>query len=120
MNLLSPLPEALTAERIDVLARGQGNFRLERIVSRQHASPPGFWYDQDTVEWVFLLQGSATLSLEESDGQIRRIHLKPGDFLELPAHRRHRVEETDPEKDTIWIALHSSAPAERGQDAGSS
>ena len=120
MNLLSPLPEALLDERIEVLARGQGDFRLERIVSRQHASPPGFWYDQDTVEWVFLLQGSATLSLEESDGQIRRIHLKPGDFLELPAHVRHRVDETDPVADTVWVALHGSAPAGCGNDAGSS
>ena len=33
-------------------------FRIERIVSRGQASPPGFWYDQETDEWVLLVSGA--------------------------------------------------------------
>lgn len=31
-------------------------FRMERIVSQGHASPEGFWYDQDQNEWVMVLE----------------------------------------------------------------
>lgn len=108
MNLFTPVSAPLPQELFETLAQGYGPFRLERIVSRQHASPPGFWYDQDGTEWVLLLRGSAVLSLEQDDGQIRRQALVPGDFLEIPAHCRHRVEETAPHEDTIWLALHAS------------
>lgn len=111
MNLLSPISTPLPEERFDTLARGSGPFRLERIVSRQHVSPPGFWYHQEGPEWVLLLRGSAVLSLEQDDGQIRQLALVPGDFLEIPAHCRHRVEETDAREDTIWLALHASTAA---------
>ena len=33
-------------------------------MSRAHASPEGFWYDQDWPEWVTVLQGSAGLLFE--------------------------------------------------------
>lgn len=77
--------------------------RIERIVSRQHASPPDFWYDQDWDEWVVLLTGSAGLRLA---GQEAVLTLKPGDHLRLPAHQRHRVEWTDAQTDTVWLAVH--------------
>jgi cupin 2 domain-containing protein len=77
-------------------------FRIERIVSRGQASPPGFWYDQETEEWVLLIAGSA--SLRFADG--RRIDLKPGDYLLIPRHVRHRVERTDPKRETVWLAVH--------------
>lgn len=109
MNLLSPILDPLPDERFETLAQGAGPFRLERIVSRQHASPPGFWYDQTSTEWILLLSGSALLLLEDPAGQIRECRLLPGDFLEIPAHCRHRVEETDLLIDTVWLALHGSA-----------
>ena len=28
--------------------------QIERIISRSHSSPPGFWYDQTEDEWVML------------------------------------------------------------------
>ena len=42
--------------------------RIERIVSHGHASPEGFWYDQDQSEFVVLLQSAARLRFE--DGMI--------------------------------------------------
>jgi cupin 2 domain-containing protein len=76
---------------------------LERIVSWGQATPSGEWYDQDTNEWVILLHGRAVLLFEGEPG---RVALKPGDYVHIPARQRHRVEWTDPEKKTVWLALH--------------
>ncbi len=101
-NLFKPIPDAGNGETIDTLIQ-TGSFKLERIVSRGHATPPGKWYDQETEEWAVLLKGGAGL-LFEGETEIRR--MGPGDFLHIPSHRRHRVEWTDPEEETIWLALH--------------
>jgi cupin 2 domain-containing protein len=101
-NLLADVPENLPAEQILSLAEFSGG-KIERIVSTGQASPPSFWYDQDATEWVFLVAGSAGLLIESES--FTRV-LGPGDFLEIPAHVRHRVEWTDAEKPTIWLAAH--------------
>jgi cupin 2 domain-containing protein len=77
--------------------------RLERIVSTGQATPEGQWYDQERNEWVAVLSGSAGL-LFEGEAEIRVMH--PGDHLLIPAHRRHRVAWTDPQQQTVWLALH--------------
>jgi cupin 2 domain-containing protein len=86
---------------VDILASGSRS-RIERIVSRGHASPPGFWYDQDENEWVAVLQGQARIAFE---GQAPPIDLGPGDHLLIKAHQRHRVLSTAPDRDTIWLAV---------------
>jgi cupin 2 domain-containing protein len=78
-------------------------FRLERIISTGQATPAGQWYDQETNEWVALLSGSAGL-LFEGEGEPRV--MRPGDHVIIPAHLRHRVEWTDPDHETVWLALH--------------
>jgi cupin 2 domain-containing protein len=93
------------AERIEVLLR-TGGVRIERIVSRGHRSPEGFWYNQDEGEWVTVVEGRARLRLADPDGVVE---LGPGDWIDLPAHRRHRVEWTDPERDTVWLAVFYTA-----------
>ena len=82
------------------------SLRLERIVSAGHTTPAGDWYDQDRPEWVALLSGAATLRFEHDAAPIE---LRPGDHLLIPAHRRHRVEWTDPNQQTVWLALHYAA-----------
>lgn len=77
--------------------------RIERIVSTGQASPPGFWYDQAWAEWVVLLSGSAGLLFE---GEPDPRPLVPGDYLHIPAHRRHRVAWTDAKRVTVWLAVH--------------
>jgi cupin 2 domain-containing protein len=32
--------------------------------------------------------------------------MEPGDWVHIAAHRRHRVEWTDPTQATIWLAVH--------------
>jgi cupin 2 domain-containing protein len=39
-------------------------------------------------------------------GDEHPVEMKPGDFLNIPAHRRHRVEWTTPGEPTIWLAVH--------------
>ncbi len=89
-------------ETIAVLADTPG-VRIEKILSTGQASPAGFGYDQDFTEWIFLLSGSAGLLIE---GEAAPRALRPGAYLEIPARRRHRVEWTDAEQQTIWLAVH--------------
>ena len=101
-NLFAAIPSRLTDEEITTLLASPG-LRIERIVSRGQASPPGFWYDQPQAEWVIVLAGRAELGFDDRDATTR---MEPGDWLHIPAHRRHRVAWTDPTQATIWLAVH--------------
>ena len=101
-NIFAQIPAQLPCELLQPLL-GSSAFTLERIVSQGHASAPEHWYDQETHEWVILLQGSAGLVFE---GEPAITEMKPGDYLLIPAHVKHRVAWTDPSQDTVWLALH--------------
>jgi cupin 2 domain-containing protein len=88
----------------EILARR--GLKIERIVSHNYASPPGFWYEQALDEWVMVLSGSAGLRFED-EGEARQ--LKAGDYLLIPATKRHRVDWTSEAEPTIWLALHFGA-----------
>jgi cupin 2 domain-containing protein len=100
-NLLAGLPPRQAAEQVERLI--DGPVRIERIVSTGQASPPGFWYDQPDDEFVVLISGLARLRFEQDD---LSLDLKPGDWVEIPAHVRHRVEWTQAEPPTVWLAVH--------------
>ena len=101
-NLFARLPHGGPDENITALLTTP-NVRIERIVSTGQASPPGFWYDQNESEWVVLLTGGASLRF---DGETDTRELRPGDYLHIPAHVRHRVEWTHPSEPTVWLAVH--------------
>lgn len=103
-NLFALIPADLPAELTEVLLTGKG-LRVERIVSRGHCSPPGFWYDQSEHEWVLLVQGAARLRISAGNGAEQLRELRAGDFVHLPAQVRHRVDWTPPDEDTIWLAV---------------
>jgi cupin 2 domain-containing protein len=100
-NLLAGPCPVPGSETTTVVASGEG-WRLERIHSCQASSAPGFWYDQQEVEWVTLLQGSAQLRF--ADEQAVR-ELCRGDSLLISPGRRHRIEATDPAPGSVWLAL---------------
>lgn len=104
MNLLFPPPDGGAAECVDTLLARPG-LRIERIVSYGQASPPGFWYDQSEGEWVLLLAGAARLRF--ADENAARV-LGPGDWLDIPPNRRHRVDWTDPTAPTVWLVIFYS------------
>lgn len=100
-NLLQDLPETLPEELTECLLQSD-TMRIERIVSTGQTSPPGFWYDQQENEWVAVLSGEARLRF---DGDESSVNLGPGDWINIPAHRRHRVEWTTPDQPTLWLAV---------------
>jgi len=101
-NLLANLGSSLPEEHFEALVETKA-FTLERIVSTGHATPPEQWYDQERDEWVVILAGTAALLLE---GESAPLVLRRGDYVLIPAHRRHRVEWTDSAAPTVWLALH--------------
>lgn len=103
-NLFADVPKHLEEELFSTLLTGK-DWRLQRIVSRQHRSKDGQWYDQAQHEWVLLVSGSAQIRFTDPE---ELIVLQAGDHVLIPAHRRHRVEETDPQSDTVWLTLHFS------------
>ncbi len=94
-----------TEESIEPLVEG-GRFRVERIVSTGQTTPEGEWFEQDGAEWVVLLTGGARLRFEDPN---EVIELAPGDYVNIPARRRHRVEWTDRNVPTVWLAIHYEA-----------
>lgn len=103
-NLLDDIPAAMPSELVDTLMEAAG-LRIERIISWGHVTEPDSWYDQPWSEWVLLLQGAATLCLEREGLQ----QLRPGGWMILPAHCRHRIESTSSDPPAIWLAVHFRA-----------
>ena len=103
-NIYQNIPRDLPEELVEIIAEtGTDKFRIERIVSKGHSSPPGFWYDQEDNEYVILLKGKAGLAFE---GQKDLTIIRPGDYINIPTHLKHRVEWTDPDDDTVWLAVY--------------
>ena len=102
-NLFKQLPRSTEKnEQFSELLKQPG-LRIERIVSTGQASPPDFWYDQPGAEWVLLIQGEAKLRFAD-EAEAR--HLQAGDYLDIAAQRKHRVDWTLPGEITIWLAIH--------------
>jgi len=97
-DLQAPCSEEVTETLLET-----GGFSLERIVSTGQSTPAGEWYDQEKDEWVILLSGGAALFFE-GDDEVEV--MRPGDYVFIPAHCRHRVEWTDKRVPTVWLALH--------------
>lgn len=100
-NILSDFPDS-AAEIFETLLEKPG-LKIERIISAGQVTPAGEWYDQEHDEWVLLLCGAARLLI---DGEEAPHRLAAGDYLLIPAGCRHRVEWTDPDEKSIWLAVH--------------
>ena len=73
------------------------NIKINRIVSSSHIKPVEYTQDED--EWLVLLEGEATLLIENEEKELTK-----GDTLFIPAKVPHTVLET---KDgTVWLTVH--------------
>ncbi len=100
-NIFSQLPDASQREVFEPLS--QSTFtHIERIVTQGQVTPEGEWYNQARAEWVLLLQGRARLRFASGDV----VELNVGDHIEIPAHCKHRVDWTDENEVTLWLAMH--------------
>jgi cupin 2 domain-containing protein len=52
---------------------------------------------------VIVLKASAGLQFEDEPATRT---LRVGDYVFIPARKRHRVEWTEPEQPTVWLAIH--------------
>ena len=100
-NIYKDIPPPVTDEIFGEIISSE-NIRIERIVSKGQTSPDNFWYDQDQNEWVMVLKGRAKLRFADEK---KVVDMREGDFLNIPSHKKHRVEWTDPENETIWLAV---------------
>ena len=101
LNIFESIPSDMGDEIFDVLVEKDA-LRIERIISKGHQSPSVGWYNQEQDEWVIVLQGAAIITFEDGcDSKLGR-----GDYLHIPAHTKHKVSWTNPEIETIWLAVH--------------
>ena len=100
-NIFDAIPKNLDKEIVESLVKSD-RVRIERIISKGHVSPESGWYDQDENEWVILLKGEAILLFEDESS----IKLIAGDFINIAAHKKHKVTWTKPNVETIWLAIH--------------
>ena len=100
-NIFTQIPQELKDELFeDILS--QPNIKIQRIVSDGHTTGEFDWYDQDGDEWVMLVKGSAIISFENEDDVV----LEAGDYINIPAHKKHKVSWTSQDEKTIWLAVH--------------
>ena len=99
-NIFASILPVVEHEVLDELLNN-ASIRIERILSRGHSSGENDWYDQDENEWVIVLRGAGTIVFDDA----REIHLKAGDYLNIPAHTKHRVSWTEPDVLTVWLAV---------------
>ncbi|MDY7006608.1 MAG: cupin domain-containing protein [Cyanobacteriota bacterium] len=75
------------------------NVKINKIIS-----PPNFVSEefiQDEDEWVTLLQGSAIFQVNQ-----KIIKLVKDSYIFIPAKTPHKIISTDPNIETIWLAIH--------------
>jgi cupin 2 domain-containing protein len=73
------------------------NIKINRIVSSSEIEPVE--YKQTDDEWVFVVQGEATLLIQEETKV-----LKSGDILFIPRQTPHSVIKT--KQNTLWLTIH--------------
>ncbi|MGC1248314.1 MAG: cupin domain-containing protein [Spirulinaceae cyanobacterium] len=100
-NLFDKIPTNLENEVFEQLVKSY-HIRIERIISKGHTSPEFGWYEQKQNEWVIVLKGQAILSFANESS----VNLQEGDYINIEAYKKHKVEWTDPNIETIWLAVH--------------
>ena len=100
-NIFAGPPAHADGEVFTLLFEGRG-VAVERIASLGQVTPEDEPMVQERAEWVVLLSGGARLLLEGAEEMVRR----PGDHVHLPAGTRHWVTWTDPNGESLWLAVH--------------
>jgi cupin 2 domain-containing protein len=99
-NIFDLIPDTLPEELTNIIY-STDNIRIERIVSHGHTTPEDKWYDQDENEWVILIDGFAGITFEKE----KEILLNKGDYLFIPAHKKHKITFTTQKRKTVWLAI---------------
>jgi len=100
-NIFNNIPQTISEDVFENLLESK-TVRIERIISNGQSSAAGFWYDQNENEWVVVLKGKAKILFKKEN---REVILETGNYINIPSHEKHRVEWTDPNEITIWLAI---------------
>ncbi|MFT6987098.1 MAG: cupin 2 domain-containing protein [Psychromonas sp.] len=100
-NIFAAIPKDLSTEQYDNIVESE-NVKIERIISKGHSLPESGWYEQASSEWVMVLKGGATIAFEDESS----VTLKAGDYFEIVPFRKHKVTWSDPDVETVWLAVH--------------
>ncbi|WOH36843.1 cupin domain-containing protein [Thalassotalea fonticola] len=100
-NIFAKIPTDLSLEVCDIIAQND-IIKIERIISKGQCSPKTGWYEQQHHEWVIVLQGEAILTFSDD----KKVKLSVGDYLNIEPLQKHKVSWTDPDTETIWLAIH--------------
>ncbi len=73
------------------------NIKINRIVSSDHLEETEYLQEED--EWLVVLEGEATLLLDQAEHTLRQ-----GDTLFIPSNTPHRVLKT--KNGTLWLTVH--------------
>jgi cupin 2 domain-containing protein len=98
-NIFENIPKDLPDELFETLLSDK-SINIKKIVSQGHTSPKNGWYEQKENEWVIVLKGASKLEFED-----KIIELKEGDYINIPAGKKHKVIWTIPDTETIWLAI---------------
>ena len=100
-NIKSVLPKSSDPEKVDILF--DGSVLVERIISTGQQSPTEGWYEQEKDEFVLLLSGAAKLEFENNEF----IALSTGDYILIPAKKKHKVIFTSSNPPCVWLTIHT-------------
>lgn len=100
-NIFESIPKNLKEELFEEIIKKDG-LKIERIISYGYTTTEFEWYNQDSDEWVILLKGEAILSFLDEDD----VRLKAGDYINIPAFKKHKVSWTLPNQESVWLAVH--------------
>ena len=73
------------------------NIKINRIVSSSNVKPVKYIQEED--EWLVLLEGEATLHIEDKEKILTK-----GETLFIPAKVPHKVLKTN--DGTVWLTVH--------------
>lgn len=100
-NIFENIPDELNDELFEPFVQNE-NIKIERIISKGHSSPKEGWLEQDKNEWVIVLKGDAKVLLENKEP----LNLIAGSYIVIPAFTKHKVVWTNPDIETVWLAVH--------------
>ena len=100
-NIYGKIPKKLPKELFNTIIYGN-KIKIERIVSKKHKSPKGYWYDQNENEFVMILKGNAELTFIVNK-KFKKLKMRKGNYVNIPSHLKHRVDKTS--KETVWLAI---------------
>ena len=94
-------PSGNIAETFDNLF-SNNDLIIERIVTHRSPEDNDNWFDQKKNEWVILLSGKAVIEFENNE----ITELNTGDYIFIPAHKKHRVLSASINPKCVWLGVH--------------